>query len=51
MEGVQEAVDSIGSIQNITLTELARNRRLLFIEGLNDYKIIRRFGKLLGYSD
>jgi len=51
IEGVQQAIDDIGSIQNITLTELARNRRILFVEGVNDYKIIRRFAKLLGYED
>ena len=51
VEGVQQALDEIGSIQNITLTELARSRRLLFVEGNNDYKIIRRFAKILGFSD
>ena len=51
IEGVQQAIDDIGSIQNITLTELARNRRILFVEGIDDYKIIRRFAKLLGYED
>ena len=51
VEGVQQALDNIGSIQNITLTELARNRRLLFVEGLHDYKIIRRFAKLLGFTE
>ena len=51
IEGVQEALDNIGSIQNITLTELARSRRLLFVEGFNDYKIIRRFAILLGHSE
>lgn len=51
VDGVQQALDIIGSIQNITLTELARNRRLLFVEGLNDYKIMRRFAKILGFSD
>ena len=50
IEGVQQAVDSIGSIQNITLTELARHRRLLFVEGLNDFKIIRRFAKIMGFN-
>lgn len=48
IEGVQRAIDSVGSIQNITLTELARNRRLVFVEGLGDYKTIRRFAKILG---
>jgi len=51
VEGVQQALDNIGSIQNITLTELARNRRLLFVEGPHDYKILRRFAKLLGFAE
>ena len=51
VEGVQQALDNIGSVQNITLTELARNQRLLFVEGLHDYKIIRRFAKVLGFID
>lgn len=51
IEGVQQALDKIGSIQNITLTELARNRRLVFVEGLNDYRILRRFAKILGYNE
>ena len=51
VEGVQQALDNIGSIQNITLTELARNRRLVFVEGLYDYKIVRRFAKLLSFSE
>ena len=51
VEEVQQALDVIGSIQNITLTELARNRRLLFVEGLNDYKIIRRFARNVALTD
>ena len=51
VEGVQQALDKIGSIQNVTLTELARNRRLVFVEGLHDYKIIRRFAKLLSFTE
>ena len=51
VEGVQQALDNIGSIQNITLTELARHRRLVFVEGLHDYKIVRRFAKLLGFAE
>ena len=30
---VQDALDVLGSNQNITLTQLARNRRILFVEG------------------
>lgn len=48
IEEVQQAIENIGSVQNLTLTELARNRRLLFVEGANDYKLIRRFAKILG---
>jgi energy-coupling factor transporter ATP-binding protein EcfA2 len=43
--GVQAALDAIGSIQNITLTKLARNRKIVFVEGDHDYRIIRRFAK------
>ena len=49
--GVQEAMDNLGSIQNISLTELAQSRRILFVEGMNDYRIIRRFAKLMGLSE
>jgi energy-coupling factor transporter ATP-binding protein EcfA2 len=43
IEGVQAALDLVGSVQNITLTQLARNRRILFVEGVKDFKILRRF--------
>ena len=48
--GVQEAIDSLGSIQNISLTELARSRRILFVEGMSDYRILRKFAKLIGLT-
>ena len=51
IDGVQQALDSLGSIQNISLTQLAKNRRLLFVEGSGDFKRIRRFAKKLGYDD
>ena len=51
IEGVQKAIDNIGSIQNITLTELARNGRILFVESIDDYKIIRKFARILDYGD
>lgn len=47
---VQTALETIGSIQNITLTRLARNQKLLFVEGTYDFTIIRRFARKLGYS-
>lgn len=46
--GVQAALDAIGSLQNVTLTQLARTRKILFVEGLHDYKILRRFARRLG---
>lgn len=51
VEGVQQALDSLGSIQNLTLTQLARTRKILFVEGGNDYKIIRRFAKKYGLPE
>jgi len=51
IEGVQQALEIVGSIQNITLTQLARNRRLIFVEGLGDFRIIRRFAQKIGLSE
>ena len=50
IEGIQSAIEKIGSIQNITLSQLARNGKILFTEGKIDYKILKRFGKNLGYE-
>lgn len=49
--GVQKALDAIGSAQNITLAALARNRRVLFVEGDDDFRILRRFARRLGLQD
>lgn len=43
--GVQSALESVGSVQNITLTRLARTKRIVFIEGDTDVRILRRFLK------
>lgn len=51
VDGVQAALQAVGSIQNITLTQLARNRRLLFVEGDADFRLIRRFAKKLSFSE
>lgn len=51
IEGIQKALDQIGSIQNITLTHLARTKKILFVEDLDDYKIIRRFARKLLLSE
>lgn len=50
-EGVQAALNVLGSVQNITLTQLARNRRVLFIEGMDDFRIMRRFASKLGFAE
>jgi len=51
VEGIQKAPDAIGSGQNITLTALARNRRVLFVEGDDDFRLLRRFARRLGLSE
>lgn len=49
--GVQQALDAMGSIHNLSLSELARNRRLLFIESTDDLKIIRGFATKAGLTE
>src|SRR5947209_18642206 len=50
IDEVQAALNEIGSIQNITLTQLARNRRVLFVENMSDFVLIRKFASRLGYG-
>lgn len=49
--GLQRALDAVGSIQNVTLTALAKNRRVLFVEGDDDFRLLRRFARRLGMSE
>lgn len=51
IEGVQVALESLGSAQNVTLTHLARTKKILFVEGMGDYKSIRRFARNIGLND
>jgi hypothetical protein len=51
IDGVQAALDSIGSVQNITLTRLAKNKRVLFVEGIEDFKRIRRLASRIGLGE
>ncbi len=44
---VTSALRSIGSNQNVVLTQLARTRRVLFVEG-RDFYLLSRFARLLG---
>jgi predicted ATP-dependent endonuclease of OLD family len=49
--GVQRALDTVGSAQNVTLTALARSRRVLFVEGDDDFRLLRRFARRLGLQE
>ena len=51
IDSVQAALNTIGSIQNITLAQLARNRRVLFVEAFDDFRILRRFAKRIGLNE
>jgi hypothetical protein len=48
VERLQQALDQVGSVQNITLTRLARSRKVLFVEDEHDFKILRLFARVLG---
>lgn len=48
---IQGAIDLLGSNQNITLTQLARSRRILFVEGPDDYRILGRFAQMLDFPE
>jgi len=48
--GVQAALERVGSVQNITLTRLARNRHILFVEDDYDFGVIRQFARRLGLT-
>jgi hypothetical protein len=51
VDGIQNVLEKIGSIQNVTLTRLARNKRILFVEDEGDFKILRRFARQIGLED
>lgn len=51
INSVQKAIELIGSTHNITLAQLARTRRMVFTEGQNDGKLIRKIARRLGYSE
>jgi energy-coupling factor transporter ATP-binding protein EcfA2 len=46
-EQVQRALEDLGSAQNITLAQLARNRRVLFVRGA-DFRLLRGLARRLG---
>lgn len=51
ISGVQKTMIALGSQQNISLAALARNRRVLFVEGDYDFSLLRRFARRLGMED
>jgi hypothetical protein len=50
IDGLQEALFSIGSGQNIHLARLSRGKKILFLEGA-DYRLIRRLAVRFGLSN
>jgi energy-coupling factor transporter ATP-binding protein EcfA2 len=48
--GVQGVLNAVGSIHNITLTQLARNKRLIYVNDLDDFVLLRRFAGAAGLS-
>lgn len=51
IDGVQRALEAIGSSQNITLTALAKSRRILFVEGFDDFRLLRRIARRNGMHE
>lgn len=47
---IQNVVDLLGSVQNIHLTRLIKNKKVLFLEG-NDYAIIKRMAEKIKLYD
>ncbi len=48
---IQTSLEKMGSGLNITLTALARSRKVVFVEGESDYKILRCFASRLGLHE
>jgi AAA ATPase domain len=46
-DDMQFALNKIGSINNLTLAKLAKTKRMIFVEGDQDFKVLRRFAKKL----
>jgi len=49
VESLQNALAAVGSVHNITLSRLAKSRRIVFFEGDNDHKILRTIARKLGF--
>jgi predicted ATP-dependent endonuclease of OLD family len=51
IEGVQDVLELIGSVQNIALTRLAKHRKVLFMEGVTDFALLRKFARRIGLTE
>lgn len=49
-DSLQEALNSIGSAQNIHLARLTKGCRILFLEG-DDYRLLRRFASQFCFNN
>ncbi len=47
---IQKVVDLLGSVQNIHLTRLLRNKRALFVEG-KDYQILKKLAQKMNFLE
>jgi energy-coupling factor transporter ATP-binding protein EcfA2 len=50
VDALQGALEHLGSAHNMTLAQLARTRRLLFVEG-EDFRLLRRFAERAGLPE
>jgi energy-coupling factor transporter ATP-binding protein EcfA2 len=50
VDGVRATLKAIGSNQNVVLAQLARTRRVLYVEG-EDFKVLRRLARLFGFTE
>lgn len=48
VDAVQDALKRVGSIHNITLVQLARTRRVIYVEDNDDFAILKHFARRLG---
>lgn len=51
VDAVQNALRRVGSIHNITLVQLARTRRVIYVEDVNDFVILKHLASRLGLKN
>lgn len=50
IDEVQTAIEALGSAQNITMTKVARTRKVLFVEGETDFKVLQKIAARCGFA-